>query len=226
MHLTRVALDDLIYDKHNARHRTDQGRATIRHSLQKFGQVENLIVQHGTNMIVGGHGRVDELRALGETHAWVQYKDLTDAEALELNTVLNRSADLGTYDTEQQGLNLQELQRAGTDLAHIGFGEDDVLRLVGPELDLHENDDVPDAGGDAAPTSIRGSGDATPPAPTPGAAAPPSYVRMIQLFFNADTQQELLALLEDLTPEFDAENQSDLILEVVRAYHGRRMRPE
>lgn len=57
----RVAkVDELHEDPANARRHPERNKATVRASLQEFGQVEALVVEAGTGRVLGGNCRLDE----------------------------------------------------------------------------------------------------------------------------------------------------------------------
>lgn len=65
-HLTvrRVALATLREDPGNVRRHSAKNRAAIRDSLRAFGQVEPLVVQAGSGLVIGGNGRLSVVRAV------------------------------------------------------------------------------------------------------------------------------------------------------------------
>jgi hypothetical protein len=69
MNIERVKIADLHEDPANARKHGEKNRATVRASLQEFGQVEALVVEAGTGRVLGGNCRLAELRALGVEEA-------------------------------------------------------------------------------------------------------------------------------------------------------------
>jgi hypothetical protein len=98
LQVSRVPLADLRPDGRNPRQHPDQNLAAIKASLQRFGQAEPLVVNSRSGLLVGGHGRLAAMRALGWPAADVVHVDLDDAQALALSLALNRTGDLATYD--------------------------------------------------------------------------------------------------------------------------------
>lgn len=119
MNLQQIAIADLQLDKRNARRHPERNRKATRASLDRFGQVEAIVVQASTMRIVGGNCRVQELRDAGEVEVWANVVDLTDREADALAIALNRTADMA----EWEPVNLQAV------LADI--------RASSPDEDLH-----------------------------------------------------------------------------------------
>lgn len=80
----RVPLAALTYDAGNDKKHTEKSKAVVRASLERFGQVEPLIVRAGSGVVVGGNSRLEIMRDLGWTHADVREVDITDDEARAL----------------------------------------------------------------------------------------------------------------------------------------------
>jgi ParB-like chromosome segregation protein Spo0J len=142
--IATVALDDLVPDPANARTHDQRNLDAIRGSLARFGQVEPIVVQRGTRRIVGGHGRVEALRALGETHAAVVEVELDSTEATALAIALNRTAELAGWDDAALAALLESLPGDLADVA--GFSEAELgalLDALRPDPQVVE-DDVPE----------------------------------------------------------------------------------
>jgi len=58
----KVKIDSLVLDHENLRKHPDRNREAIRASLKEFDQVEALVVQKGTNRVLGGNARLEELK--------------------------------------------------------------------------------------------------------------------------------------------------------------------
>lgn len=109
MDVQTVALADLVPDSDNARTHDAANLTAISRSLEQFGQVEPLVVQRGTNRVIGGNGRLQAMQALGLTEAGVVYVDVDDQRAKALGLALNRSGELAAWDEDRLGTLLAEL---------------------------------------------------------------------------------------------------------------------
>ena len=69
LEVKRVALDTLHCDPANPRAHDGRNLAAIVASLKEFGQVEPLVVQAGTGKVIGGNGRLQALRGMGQSEA-------------------------------------------------------------------------------------------------------------------------------------------------------------
>jgi hypothetical protein len=130
LQLRRVALADLHHDPANARLHDERNLETIRASLKTFGQVEPLVVQKGTNKVIGGNGRLSALLAMGEQECDVVEVDLDNVSAVGLGIALNRTAELAEWDDAALASTLKALQDEEFDLAGIGYTGDEVQNLI------------------------------------------------------------------------------------------------
>ena len=65
LEMVTVGLGELVADGENARTHPEENLKAITASLREFGQVEPLVVRRGTNVVVGGNGRLAAMRGLG-----------------------------------------------------------------------------------------------------------------------------------------------------------------
>jgi hypothetical protein len=130
LQLRRVALADLHHDPANARLHDERNLETIRASLKTFGQVEPLVVQKGTNKVIGGNGRLSALLAMGEQECDVVEVDLDNVSAVGLGIALNRTAELAEWDDAALASTLKALQDEAFNLGAIGYTGDEVQNLI------------------------------------------------------------------------------------------------
>lgn len=146
--LVTVPIDTLIPDPKNARSHNGRNLEAIQGSLKAFGQVENLVVQAGTYRVIGGHGRLEAMRAMGMTHAEVRLVDCDDAQAAKMGLALNRTAELAGWDLGNLAEVVGDLQADDIDIADIGFNDDELAALF-PDAEAIkaedvQEDDIPD----------------------------------------------------------------------------------
>ncbi len=98
MEVVDVKISELVEDPLNARTHDARNIGAIKASLRRFGQVEPLVVRAGTNVVVGGNGRLTAMRSLKWKAAAVTYQDLSDTQAAALGIALNRTAELAAWD--------------------------------------------------------------------------------------------------------------------------------
>lgn len=140
----RVPLASLVEAAVNPNTHPPRNLRAIRDSLEQFGQVEPLVVQRGTNRIIGGHGRLTEMRGLGWTEADIVFVEADDRTADALSLALNQTAKTSLFDVDLLAGVIQELQSGGWDVSRLGWDKREVANLLqvgkevveGPELQL------------------------------------------------------------------------------------------
>jgi len=149
LEIQRVALDALHLDPANARAHDEVNLASIRASLERFGQAEPLVVQEKTGRVIAGNGRLAVMKQLGYEACDVVKLDVDDLEATALGIALNRTAELAEWDQPVLAQLLKEL-RAGGELDGLGFEESDVDALLA-ELEAQAKGKVEDPGPEEPP---------------------------------------------------------------------------
>lgn len=143
LEIRRVAIDSLTPDVSNPRLHGPRNLDAIKASLRRFGQVEPLVVQAGTNRLVAGHGRLEAMKALGWTEVDVVEVPLDNVSATALNISLNRTAELGEWSEPTLAKLLAEL-RAEDEIEATGFSDkeiDDLLADLGGDVEATEVND-------------------------------------------------------------------------------------
>ena len=142
-----VAVASLIPYARNARTHSEDQVAQIAASIAEFG-FTNPILTDGERGVIAGHGRLAAARKLELTE--VPVIELTHLSAIQKKAYIladNRIAANAGWDDELLGVELAELQEAGFDLELMGFGDEELERLINGEGDttgLTEDDAVPD----------------------------------------------------------------------------------
>ncbi len=144
--VVRRRLDDLTLDPSNARTHDTRNLSAIRASLERFGQVEPIVVQASSGRVIGGNGRVAVLREIGVAEVDVVLVDVDDLNATALGIALNRTAELAGWDDDTLGRLLAELQET-PDFDHLvaGFTDAEIDRLLGPSAGESDPDEIPPA---------------------------------------------------------------------------------
>ena len=139
MQITTQKIADLTADPKNARKHDQTNLATIKASLEKFGQRKPIVID-ASGKILAGNGTVEAAKQLG----WTQIEavevpaDWDDATAKAYAIADNRTAELADWNGEVLLASLQDLP---TDLlAATGFNNENLLSLQkiwgeSPDLD-------------------------------------------------------------------------------------------
>jgi DNA modification methylase len=138
-----VGIDKLLNSEYNPRNISNDALSALKSSIEKFGLVQEIVVNERNNKIVGGHQRIKAMRAAGVTKANVAYVDLNEHDEKALNIALNSPHLMGTFTDELHDL-MDELQ-AGEypdfdELRFDDFGSDNVSHI-----DTYEKEKVASA---------------------------------------------------------------------------------
>jgi DNA modification methylase len=138
----RVPIDQVNLDPRNARRHSRANIDAIKDSLRRWGQRLPIVVRAGT--VVGGNATVVAARELDfPTIDLTPADDLTADEATALAIVLNRSAELASWDQQL----LLELLSAQPSLEGTGFSAKDITDLeaaIGAVVTPLDGDSDPD----------------------------------------------------------------------------------
>ena len=120
-----VPISSLILDPANARKHGAKNIEAIKGSLVKFGQVEPLVVQKSTGIVIGGNGRLVAMKELGFEAVDIVEVDLDPTKSSALALALNRAGELAGWDFDILGDALAALKADDFDIEAIGFDEAD-----------------------------------------------------------------------------------------------------
>ena len=216
MIMKTMKLDKLMADPANPRTHDARNLEAIEASLREHGQVEPLVVQKSSMMVIAGNGRAEAMRKMGWKLAEVVLLDVGDVEARRLSIALNRSGELAGWDEGILAKHLQELSEVADidwSFNSLGFNEEEFNGLVaafGDVVEELEMDSPPEikqlpddeANGDLPP--------GTSPSPMPN-----SGVRMVQLFLSEDTIDGFQMAVRHLAKEWGTDNITDTVYKAV-----------
>src|SRR6185369_2545828 len=97
-----------------------------------------LVVQKATGRVIGGHGRLVAMKALGWTECDIVELEIDDLQATALNIALNRVGDTSSWDLPALGKLLESLQEADA-LDGVGFSDKEVDTLLDELVAAAEN---------------------------------------------------------------------------------------
>ena len=148
MNIEIVAVDKLLTDPNNARQHSAKNLDAIKGSIAKFEQVEPLVVQKSSNIVIAGNGRLAAMKELGFKECRVHYVDVDNTTAAAMGIALNRTGELASWDLDSLGDVLDGLQKDEFDLGSIGFDDDDLGEFL-KDSDfeaggLTDDDEVPE----------------------------------------------------------------------------------
>jgi ParB-like chromosome segregation protein Spo0J len=127
---SRKPLSELMLNPKNCRKHEERDLLVLSASLEKWGQCEPLVTQKGTGLVIGGNGRLEAMIGLGWHECEIAEIDCDDSQAANLAIVLNRSAELSSWNTEAVEQALREIQEDDEVLADMFTHLAEVLRIV------------------------------------------------------------------------------------------------
>ncbi len=227
LNLTTVALADLRPDPANPRTHDARNLAAIAASLREHGQVEPLLVQRATMMVIGGNGRAEAMRSLGWTQARVALLDVSDVEARKLSIALNRTGELAGWDEAVLARHLSDLSEldGAFDVDALGFSTAEMDALVAAYVgDVEEASLSEPPARDTSKLPIN----LLPPAPAPSAPGehtvpapmPTSSVRLVQLFLDDTTIDGFQMAVRKLAEQYGTDNITDTVRRAVLVAAG------
>ena len=140
--LEQVPIDKLVPYARNARTHSKEQIAQLRASLREFGFVSPAVIDADYNILVG-HGRIEAARAEGyETVPCVFAENLTEAQKRAYILADNQLALNAGWDEEMLSVELSDLQDSTFDLSLLGFGADELEKLLdgGADKDVKDDD--------------------------------------------------------------------------------------
>jgi len=126
MKLEAVGINEILPALRNGRRHNEKSVSSIRRSLSRFGQVENIVVQRSTMRLIAGHGRIMAMKELGHEFVEANIVDCTDEEAEALGVALNRSAELSEWDEPVLLEILSDLKNKEWPIEDLGWKIEDV----------------------------------------------------------------------------------------------------
>lgn len=109
-----IDIDDLIPADYNPRKITKHALEGLQNSLAVFGEMQPIVWNIRTGRVVGGHQRLEALKALGEKEVEVKVVDFDEEQERAANLTLNNPAIQGTWDDSKLEELLGELQGSST----------------------------------------------------------------------------------------------------------------
>ena len=132
------------YEK-NPRH-NDDAVSAVATSIREFGFRQPIVVDRDSVIIVG-HTRWKAAQKLGLEKVPVHVaKDLTPEQIRAYRIADNKTGEIAQWNMDLLPLELAELGAADFDLSLLGFTQDELARLLDPEVDdgLCDPDDIPE----------------------------------------------------------------------------------
>ena len=130
-------MDTIREDPRNARSHNDRNLATIKKSLETYGQVKPVVANHdGT--ILAGNGLYRAAKSLGWTEIAAVYVKFDADYAKGYSLIDNKSSDLSAFDLPTLRDVLGDLDTGAFDLDATGFQRHEIEMLM---TGVHQDDE-------------------------------------------------------------------------------------
>ena len=137
-------MDTIREDPRNARSHNDRNLATIKKSLETYGQRKPIVVNEVNGIIEAGNGLYRAAVALGWKEIAVVYVKDDEDYAKGYALIDNKSADLSAFDLPTLRDVLGELDTGAFDLDATGFQRHEIEMLM---TGVHQEDEQGEGGG-------------------------------------------------------------------------------
>ena len=196
MQIETIDINSIKPYKNNPREIPIESVKKVADSIKEFGNNQPIVVDND-NVIVVGHTRWKALKQLGRTKAYIVKKDFTENEAMAYRIMDNRSGEESKWEKEllKSEINILKDKDFNLDLTGLTFDEIENFTDTQPIFEA-TNDIIGDVN-------------------TDDILAPISTVKMVQLFFNDETEQKFRAMIKELQPEYNKDNITDTVFAVV-----------
>ncbi len=126
--------------------KNDAAVGAVAGSIREFGFRQPIVVD-ADGVVIVGHTRLKAAQQLGLDEVPVHVAaDLSDAQKKAYRIADNQTASIATWDLELLPIELAELKELDVDLTLLGFSDDELARLLQPDLKegLTDPDAVPE----------------------------------------------------------------------------------
>ena len=196
MKLEEIDINLIKPYKNNPREIPMESVQKVMNSIREFGNNQPIVVDND-NVIVVGHTRWKALKQLGKAKAFVVKKDFTKGQAMAYRIMDNRSGEGSKWEKEllKNELNILRDKDFNLDLTGLTFDEIEKFTDTSPIFEP-TNDIIADIN-------------------TEEITAPISTVKMVQLFFNDETEKKFRSMVKELQPEYNKDNITDTVFAIV-----------
>ena len=121
-----VGVASLKSDPNNPNKHGAKNLQSIDDSFDQFGQLEPLLVQKSTGVVISGNGRLARLVARGVEDVQITELDVNDETAQRISLVMNRTGQLAELDEAVVMSIINEAGKSGVTAKQLGYTESEV----------------------------------------------------------------------------------------------------
>ena len=214
MEFTTEKIADLVHDPENPRAHSKENISAIKNSIKTHGQVEPLVVQKSTKMVIAGNARLGVMRDMGMKKVKVVMLDVSDTDARKLSISLNRSGELASWNEGVLASHLEALALIDDSFfpESLGFSGEEMSELLasfGGDVDAFEFAPPEEDSVDEKPDDFDEFSE------DDSVEEQPSNVRMVQLFFNDETIEAFQSRVRFLSKVYGTSNITDTVFQCI-----------
>lgn len=213
-------ITSLLPAGYNPRRITQHALVGLQNSLSQFGLVQPIVWNRNTGNVVGGHQRLEAMKALGETKAQVIVVELSDTQERALNLTLNNPAIQGSWNDEKleeliaslqaaDDFDVESAQDTRLDELIAQFSTSDILLQL-PDSDSGSGLEPDEASYAAVVTD----------------AKKPSYARMVSVFMTDVEEGVFYERVNQLKASWGFDTLSEVVVEAVKQCSSRTKEDE
>ena len=170
MKIEEIDISEIKPYKNNPREIPVEAVEKVMQSIKQFGNNQPIVVDKD-NVIVVGHTRWRALKNLGKTKAFIVKKEFNKSDAIAYRIMDNRSGENSKWEKALLRMEMEALKDENFNLDLTGFSFDEINKLMDNEpIFKAPNDIIADIN-------------------TESIQAPSSSVKMMQLFFTNESEQ-------------------------------------
>ena len=122
-------IGDLVPWEQNPR-QNDASVPDVAKSIQRFGFGAPILARASDSVVIAGHTRLKAAQKLGLDKVPVRFLDLDPAEARALALADNKLGEIATWDEEQLGEILRDLERESVDFDGLGWTDEELSLIL------------------------------------------------------------------------------------------------
>ena len=201
MELKKIKLSEIKEAEYNPRKITAEALEGLKKSIERFGQIENLIVNKDMTLI-SGHQRKKAMEELGEKEAWCKMVDMNKVEEKILNITMNNTAISGDFDVDLLKELVEEISKEDMQAIEDLLIDNVVVEIekIGTLEDIGDTvDSFSDKNKEIELEDMEDSGE-------------------IRFKFNGEQYMQVLESLERLVQKYKLDNKEQVLLHLIKEF--------
>lgn len=196
MKIEEIDINEIKPYKNNPREIPVEAVERVQDSIKQFGNNQPIVIDQD-NVIVVGHTRWKALKNLGKNKAFVIKKEFNKSDSIAYRIMDNRSGENAKWEKALLKQELQVLKDLDFNLDLTGLTFDEIDNYMDNETVFQApNDIIADIG-------------------TESIEAPESTVKMMQLYFDTESDKKFRTMIKELQDEYGKASITDTVFAIV-----------